>query len=155
MSDIEKEKFRQIGIDLINEYRVRGGFKPIDWLAVNTPEASAFIRSIQLHEKTKKELQGVKQELADFRQEVSDVASVCAQHFCENSWTVGDRQDHVDMLSRFIIPKPKPDPLVEVLDKMLRRRFLDPLPDVLADEAHWLRAALDALGFEIREKSND
>ena len=150
MSDTEKEAFRQIGIDLINEYRVRGGFKPIDWLAVNTPEASAFIRSIQLHEKTKKELQGVKQELADFRQEVSDVASVCAQHFCKNSWTVGDRQDHIDMLTQFIIPKPKPDPLVDVLLEM----DLSSDPEEGQHDAKWLRIKLDALGFEIREKND-
>lgn len=73
MSDIEpKEVFRQIGLDLINEYRVRKCVKPIDYLVIDTPEVMAFIRSIQLHEKTKNELQGVKQELADFRQEVSD-----------------------------------------------------------------------------------
>ena len=149
MADTEKEAFRQIGIDLINEYRVRGGFNPINWLAINTPEASAFIRSIQLHEKTKKELQGVKQELADFRQEVSDVASVCAQHFCENSWTVGDRQDHIDMLSRLIIPAPKPDPLVAVLEKM--GWYIAPNGPTDAEN---FRAALDAAGFEIRKKND-
>ena len=149
MSDMEKEKFRQIGTDLINEYRVRGGLRPIDWLVIDTPEASAFIRSIQLHEKTKKELQGVKQELADFRQEVSDVASVCAQHFCKNSWTVGDRQDHIDMLTQFIIPKPNPDPLVDVLLEM----DLSSDPEEGQHDAKWLRIKLDALGFEIKEKS--
>jgi hypothetical protein len=146
-----KEKYRQIGIDLINEYRVRGGFKPIDWLAVTTPEASAFIRSIQLHEKTKKELQDVKQELNDFRQEVSDVASVCAQHFCENSWTVGDRQDHIDMLTQFIIPKPKPDPLLAAL---LELELSSDLQEGQHD-AKWIRNKLDELGFEIREKKDD
>ena len=79
-----------------------------------------------------------------FRQEVSDVASVCAQHFCENSWTVGDRQDHIDMLSRLIIPAPKPDPLVGACN-VLGFDF------GVAEE---LRAALDALGFEIREKND-
>ena len=146
MADIEKEKFRKIGIDLINEYRKQRGIRLLDWLVIDTPEESAFIRSIQLHEKTKQELQDVKQELADFRQEVSDVASVCAQHFCENSWTVGDRQDHIDMLSRLIIPAPKPDPLVEVIEAW----FSDFRQEV--SDAASFRAALDALGFEIREK---
>ena len=68
MADIEKEKFRKIAIDLINEYRVRGGVRPIDWLAIDTPEVSAFIRSIQLHEKTKKELANCKQEFDDYKQ---------------------------------------------------------------------------------------
>ena len=135
MSDIEKEAFRQIGIDLINEYRVRGGLKPIDWLVIDTPEVSAFIRSIQLHEKTKKELQGVKQELADFRQEVSKLAQFVVSGASP------------DMLAPLIIPAPKPDPLVEVLAQ------LDFLPwKKLSGHADDFRAALDALGFEIREK---
>ena len=84
-----------------------------------------------------------------FRQEVSDVASVCAQHFCKQSWTVGEllnRQDHVAMLTRFIIPAPKPDPLVEVLKVTCGASL------VVADE---LRAALDARGLEIRSKNDD
>jgi hypothetical protein len=43
----------------------------------------------------------------------------------------------------FIIPKPKPDPLTKVLADTFGASLID------ADE---LRAALDALGFEIREK---
>jgi len=45
---------------------------------------------------------------------------------------------------RFIIPKPKPDPLVEALTKAGWG-----MPEINAKE---LRAALDAVGFEIREK---
>lgn len=137
MADIEKEEFRQIGIDLINEYRVRGGFKPIDWLAVSSPEASAFIRSIQLHEKTKKELQGVKQELHDFRQEVSDVV----HHYVY----VDGGPDDWEKLNALIIPAPKPDPLVEVLDAL-------GLCSARATEIH---AALSFRGLEIREKNDD
>lgn len=133
MSDLEKEKFRQIGIDLINEYRVRGGLKPIDWLVIDTPEVSAFIRSIQLHEKTKQELQGVKQELHDFKQEVSDAL-----------WDYFRPYDSPLVFQRFIIPQPKPDPLVGVM------KYLD-WSDKYADP---IRAALDALGFEIREKND-
>jgi hypothetical protein len=47
----------------------------------------------------------------------------------------------------FLIPKPKPDPLVEAMKKMgwyLSERF--------QTDAEKFRAALDALGFEIREK---
>ena len=149
MSDTEKEVCRQIAIDLINEYRQQRCLKPTDFFPIHTPENSAFIRSIQLHEKTKQELQDTKQELSDFRQEVSDVASVCAQHFCENSWTVGDRQDHVDMLSRFIIPAPKPDPLVDVFCKGLWSEA------GLSISTKEIRAALEARGLEIREKNDD
>ena len=145
MSDIEKEAFRQKAIDLINEYRVRGGVRPIDWLVIDTPEVSAFVRSIQLHEKTKKELQGVKQELSDFRQEVSEAVQ---------SWVDGgiDRPAYLwfrKNLERFIIPKPKRDPLVEAT--------LQVFPDnpFAKEHSDRIRAALDALGFEIREKNDD
>ena len=85
-----------------------------------------------------------------FRQEVSDAVKHC--HACSDPEVWRRIKFELD---RFIIPKSKPDPLVDVLDKMLRRRFLDPLPDVLADEAHWLRAELEARGLEIREKNDD
>lgn len=148
MIDIEKEKFRQIGIDLINEYRVRGGFKPIDWLAVTTPETSAFIRSIQLHEKTKQELQDVKQELADFKQKVSDAAKG-ALSVLENNGHAEAAVYASNHLIGFIIPTDKPDPLVDVAKSF----------GVYNTAAkHWagdVRAALAALGFEIREKNDD
>lgn len=150
MTDIEpKEVFRQIGMNLINEYRQQHCLKPIDWLVIDTPEVGAFIRSIQLHENTKQELADCKKELADFRQGVSDVASVCAQHFCENSWTVGDRQDHVDMLSRLIIPKPKPDPLVDVFCKGLWSEA------GLSISTREIRAALEARGLTITTLEKD
>lgn len=80
MSDIETEKFRQIGIDLINEYRQQRGIRLLDWLVIDTPETSAFIRSIQLHEKTKQELADCKQELSDFRQKVSGMGEAYIKH---------------------------------------------------------------------------
>ena len=118
------------------------------------------------------ELRATKHELHDLRQKVSDIASV----YNKMVFTVTETEPHLSnyrviigfdkiadasmchdrlvSLLDFLNPAPKPDPLVEVLDKMLRRRFLDPLPDVLADEAHWLRATLEARGFEIREKND-
>jgi hypothetical protein len=138
VTDIEpKEVFRQIGIDLINEYRVRGGFKPIDWLAVKTPEASAFIRSIQLHEKTK-------QELAEFKQEVSDAAEMAVEAIVE--WS--DDIDKAEFLHQFIIPKPKPDPLVDIVEWLGGEWE----PEEYVKE---IRAALAARGLEIREKNDD
>ena len=47
---------------------------------------------------------------------------------------------------RFIIPKPKPDPLIEVLKETYGASLVD------ADE---LRAALEARGLEIRSKNDD
>ena len=48
---------------------------------------------------------------------------------------------------RFIIPAPKPDPLVEVLEGVT----FDHYPP---NDAKTIRAALDAAGFEIREKND-
>ena len=146
MTDIEpKEVFRQIGIDLINEYRQQRGIRPIQFLDIRTPEINALIRSIQLHEKTKQELADCKQELADFRQEVSDVV--------EQALSFGDVESlrRKGVLSRFIIPAPKPDPLVEVVAQVAA----DYLNDVSNEKyTNAIRAALDAAGFEIREKSD-
>lgn len=134
MSDIEpKEVFRQKAIDLINEYRQQRGLMPIQFLEIITPEISAFIRSIQLHEKTK-------QELADFKQEVGFALS--------NEWHNlhdGAKRN----LDRFRIPLPKPDPLVEVIKAMQAEPTTYVTSEVYANR---INAALDALGFEIREK---
>jgi hypothetical protein len=141
MTDIEpKEVFRQKAIDLINEYLQQRGLKPIDWLAIDNPEASAFIRSIQLHEKTKQELQ-------DFRQDVSDAVEK-AQTPTEILCLCG-RKNAVAFirLDQFIIPKPKPDPLVAAMEKM--GWYI--APNGPADAENF-RAALDAIGLEIREK---
>lgn len=136
MTDIETEKFRQIAIDLINEYRQQRGIRLLDWLVIDTPETSAFIRSIQLHEKAKQELQDVKQELADFRQEVSDAVEVVVEVF--------KYEVEFPALERFIIPKP--DPLVDVVKEVT---WYDNETTVKE-----LRAALDARGLEIREKND-
>ena len=67
-----------------------------------------------------------------FKQEVSDAV--------EEEFVLVDAHT----LHRFIIPKTKPDPLVEVLTDTFGASLID------ADE---LRAALEARGLEIREKS--
>jgi hypothetical protein len=50
-------------------------------------------------------------------------------------------------LHRFIIPAPKPDPLVEVIEKCAGRTY-----PTTEDAAKEFRAALDARGLEIKEK---
>lgn len=141
MSDLETEMFRQIGIGLINEYRQQRGFGPISWLAIDTPEVSAFIRSIQLHENTKKELQDVKQELADFKQKVSDAL---------RDYYGGGYVPANSRFAQFTIPAPKPDPLLAAL---LELELSSDLQEGQHD-AKWIRNKLDELGFEIREKSD-
>lgn len=140
MSDMEKEAFRQIGINLINEYRQQGGLPPIDWLEITTPKVRAFIRSIQLHEKTKQELADCKQELSDFRQKVSDAAEVYEEMGCPMGW---------EGFEQFIIPKPKPDPLREIAEAWGLHNT------VAKSWVEDLRATLEARGFEIREKNDD
>jgi hypothetical protein len=133
-----KEVFRNKAIALINEYRQQRGLMPIQFLEIITPEISAFIRSIQLHEKTK-------QEFADFKQEVSDAVQ---------SWVDGgiDRPAYLwfrKKLEQFIIPKPKLDPLEEVL------REIDHAAMWVDECAKEIRASLEARGLEIREKNDD
>lgn len=70
-----------------------------------------------------------------FRQEVSDTIQ---------AMLAKDGAIIRNYLDRFIIPAPKPDPLVEAMADCGVDRF-----ESWADQ---LRAALDARGFEIREK---
>lgn len=87
--------------------------------------------------------EATKQELSDFRQEVSDaVEAVLDRYYVLNI---------EDMLSQFIIPKPKSDPLVAVLHEV----DTGPEWDSPEDYCNKIRAALDAAGFEIREKNDD
>ena len=82
--------------------------------------------------------EATEQKLHDFRQEVSD--------------EIQSQPPAVrDYLGHFIIPAPKPDPLVGVL---LEMELSSDLEEGQHD-AKYLRAKLDALGFEIREKNDD
>lgn len=94
------------------------------------PSYVALYLAIEQHEATK-------QEFSDFRQEVSDALGHVLMNLGARHWA----QNH---LNHFIIPAPKPDPLVEAMADCGVDRF-----ESWADQ---LRAALDARGFEIREK---
>ena len=90
--------------------------------------AEALCRAIEQHEA--------------FRQEVSDAVELSI----DRSGHDGLRAGHInEYLGRFIIPAPKPDPLVAALEGVT----FDHYPP---NDAKTIRAALDALGFEIREK---
>lgn len=80
----------------------------------------------------------------DFKQKVSDAAEEATDII--DHWS-GNRA-HAKCLQDFIIPKPQPDPLINVA-KMLG--YYNTAAKHLAGD---IRAALDAAGFEIREKSN-
>ena len=85
--------------------------------------------------------EAAKQELNDFKQKVSDVV-----YRSLTSIAKGCAADAAGDLSRFIIPAPKPDPLLAAMNEVIKTA------DVVRANADQLRAALDALGFEIREK---
>jgi hypothetical protein len=82
--------------------------------------------------------EATEQKLHDFRQEVSD--ELTTYGFINTPIGIG----------RFVIPKPKPDPLVEVLEELYDGRAASTVESYAA----CLRAALDARGLEIREKND-
>ena len=94
--------------------------------------------------------EATEQELSDYKQKVSD--AVGDTLFMVKTHCDGEALALVsNRLMRFIIPAPKPDPLVEVLHEV----DTGPEWDSPEDYCNKIRAALDALGFEIREKNDD
>lgn len=88
--------------------------------------------------------EATERKLSDFQQKVSDALY---DYFGDEHIQWGGPLSHL-----FIIPTPtpKPDPLVEVLEAMKDGRA----GPTTESYAACLRAALDALGFEIREKND-
>ena len=112
---------------------------------------AALRLSVEQHEAAEQELADCKQELAGFRQEVSDAVEKQAQTVWDIHCRCGTRHPiSFNTLEQFII-KPKPDPLVEALHEV----DTGPEWDSAEDYCNKVRAALDALGFEIREKNDD
>ena len=126
MTDIEAK-----ALALVNEIELERGATPYSKLNRHGG-AEAIYRAIERHEA--------------FKQEVSDAITALLDRFVGDSLSQGVINGH---LHRFIIPKPKPkpDPLVEVIEKCAAQLHL-----TSEDAANALRAALDAAGFEIREK---
>jgi hypothetical protein len=90
--------------------------------------------------------EATEQKLHDFRQEVSDAV----EEYYSRPY------DFPAISQSFIITKPQPDPLVEVVNEVARELNItgaSSLHTIRADTFRdKLRAALDDLGFEIREK---
>jgi hypothetical protein len=114
MTDIEAKALARIN-DVRREYPNAADY---------TASHIALCRAIEQHEA--------------FKQEVSDVVYRSLMSIAKNCVA-----DAAGDLSSFIIPKPKPDPLVEVIAGWTGGTVL------LASD---LRAALEARGLEIREK---
>jgi hypothetical protein len=87
------------------------------------------------------EIEVKKQELRDFKQKVSDAVET---YKADNPFTY-----NAFLIDRFIIPAPKPDPLVEVIKAMQAEPTTYVTREVYANR---INAALEARGFEIREK---
>ena len=105
---------------LMNEVNVERGYTPYSKFDRDFDHTSeALCRAIEQHEA--------------FKQEVSDALL---------EYYGGYHNASGEPLERFIIPKPKPDPLVEIM------KDLD-WSDKYADH---IRAALEARGLEIRGK---
>jgi hypothetical protein len=159
MTDI-KEK----ALALVNTVLNERGMHPYELVNRDSYLQEALCRAIEQHEATKRErgnfaaaLQAITEacndhantviqlraELSDFRQEVSDIVYA---HVNATNETMNDAWEKLKTL---ISPKlkPKPDPLVEVMDELEWCNT-----ELLARE---FRAALDARGLEIRSKSND
>ena len=119
------EKAHTMVLEVLAEWGLEPVTSTPQQLTVATTEA--LCRAIEQHEA--------------FKQEVSDAVGEYTRH--PSTFAFRD-------LERFIIPKPKPDPLVDVLLDM----ELSSDQEEGQHDAKWLRLKLDALGFEIREKPN-
>jgi hypothetical protein len=123
MTDI-KEK----ALALVNEVRVERGWEPLPIPYRTNYEVEALCRALEQHE-------AFKQEVSDAVENVETPMEIPCT--CGNKYVVT-----FNLLDHFIIPKPKPDPLVEVMKEL----------DLTHGYAQEIRAALEARGLEIREK---
>ena len=117
---------------LANEVRLERGFAPLPNIYRTNYEIEALCRAIEQHEA--------------FRQEVSDAVGAYLKWSDECLFPMWDG------FEQFIISKPKPDPLAEVL-----RNSGGVDADIcdFNEYAEEIRAALEARGLEIREKNDD
>ena len=134
------DSIKEKALALLNEARKERGKFPLASIhPLSCDEHGALCRAVEQHEATKQEHEKFKWEVSFAVLSAMKVLLEMAEHDCE----VRVRP----ILERFIIPKPKPDPLVEVMEDL--GWYNAPT------DAEDLRAALDALGFEIREKNDE
>ena len=135
----------QKAMALLNEVRA-------EYPLVSSEVASnlALCRAIEQHEADKAAhtatIEGILKSHQAFRQKVSDAVVLWRDSGEEDNFEVNGLAEQ-DLLS-FIIPAPKSDPLVKIMEALDGEWT----PNEYAKE---IRAALDALGFEIREKNDD
>jgi hypothetical protein len=120
MSDIEAK-----ALALVNEIELERGSTPYSKLNRHGG-AEAIYRAIEAHEA--------------FRQEVSDVMT-----YIKALYPTLPRN-----FNRFIIPKSKPDPLLDIVEWLG-----GPVWGTREEYVREIRAALDARGWEIKEKAHE
>jgi hypothetical protein len=118
MRDIEKK-----AMALLNASEKKMGLYKTKKPPYELPSYVALYLSIEQHEA--------------FKQEVSDIVEAYVNATSVDDW---------EKLKTLIIPKPKPDPLVEIM------KAAGWANTVITSCAPAFRTALDALGLEIREK---
>jgi len=111
---------------LLNEVRTALGSRPFSSINRLFAAHAALCRAIEAHE-------AYKQKVSDAMEATSEFLEVCG---------CGPSHSERQRIAPFIIPKPKPDPLVETLKNM----------DAVMERLEAFRAALEALEIEIREK---
>jgi hypothetical protein len=118
------DSIEQKALALVNEVREERHY-PLQATIyrVADAEVEALCRAIERHEA--------------FKQEVSDAI--------ENAFSYCKDWDVHPSLWRLIIPKPKPDPVVDVFDELGWHK----------SDTQELRAALEARGLEIRSKNDE
>ena len=144
MTDIEAK-----ALALLNEVKVERG-KLVYYDVINRNHDvvhEALCRAIEQHEADKdahatrllamhSRIAQAEEQLADFKQEVSDAAEMAVEAIVD--WS--DEIDKAEFLHQFIIPKP--DPLVDVAARL----------GWDSDYVPVVRATLDFFDLEIREK---
>lgn len=126
MAEIEQKALALVN-EVLGEWGKDVRYSSLGRLGNSTSEA--LFRAIEAHEA--------------FKQEVSDAVKIANDRVKS---LAGNTAFIVNHMQCFIIPAPKPDPLVEAMADCGVDRF-----ESWADQ---LRAALDARGFEIREKND-
>jgi hypothetical protein len=89
--------------------------------------------------------EATEQKLHDFQQEVSDAVEKVIESCAVTSWGAA-------MLDPLIIPKPKPDPLVVAYHDAVPETAAIHGKETVLHICGLINAALEARGFEIREK---
>ena len=121
MNDIEQK-----ALAVLNEVRKERDWRPITKMYRSDAEFEPLCRAIERHEA--------------FKQEVSDKVEKVIESCAVTSWGAA-------MLDPLIIPKPKPDPLMEVIETLDSYMWTDTKGYV-----ECFHKALKDHGLEVREK---